>query len=112
MGEARREEAPQDCTTCGACCWSDEPRYIRVFAADERRMGREALALTEIVEGQRAMRFVGGRCVALQQVDGRWLCRIYRERPDACRWLERGSGTCLDIIQARDLIRSKRGSVD
>lgn len=71
-------------------------------------MGARSLALTAEVDGQRVMRFSQGRCVALEQVEGRWLCQIYPERPDACRWLERGSGTCLEIIQARDLIRSRR----
>ena len=75
-------------------------------------MGPEALALTSDDDGERVMRFAGGRCVALHQVDGRWLCRIYPERPDACRWLERGSGACLDIIQVRDLIRSRRPDGD
>lgn len=106
MSDAR--SAPSDCTACGDCCWSDDPRYIRVFAHDERRMGPEALAFTSELDGERVMRFSDGRCDALQHVDGRWLCRIYPERPDACRWLERGSGACLDIIQVRDLIRSRR----
>lgn len=103
---------PSDCTTCGDCCWSEDPRYIRVFANDEARMSPGALALTAIVDGARVMRFVDGRCVALEHVEGRWLCRIYLARPDACRWLERGSSTCLEIIQVRDLIRARAGSTD
>lgn len=100
---------PEDCTVCGACCFSAEPGYIRVFAADAERMDDAARALTEpfVVGGgeARAMRFVAGRCAALRRQGERWLCAIYPMRPDACRWLERGSGHCLDIIRASDLVR-------
>jgi hypothetical protein len=91
-----------DCTTCGACCFSPEARYIALFAVDEARMDGAALALTEVVGGRRSMRFSEGRCVALQ-IDGGYRCAIYTMRPDACRWLQRNSGAC------QEQIREKRG---
>jgi uncharacterized protein len=96
---------PEDCTSCGACCHSDQSDYIAVFGVDEARMDARALALTEQRDGRRFMRFAGGRCIALEEAQGRWLCAIYGMRPDACRWLERGSGTCQQMIAAHQLVR-------
>ncbi|MBW2453962.1 MAG: YkgJ family cysteine cluster protein [Deltaproteobacteria bacterium] len=109
---------PDDCTTCGCCCFSSEANYIRVFAADESRMDEPALDLTRVgpqpaldltrVGPQgRAMRFTEGRCTALR-IDGdppRYRCRIYPARPDCCRWLQRGSGECLAQIAAKSEVR-------
>jgi hypothetical protein len=88
----------RDCTCCGACCFSSALDYIPVFAVDEARMDDRALALTEIHAGSRHMRFSEGRCAALSISDGRLRCRIYQERPDACRWLQPESGACLQQI--------------
>lgn len=60
-------------------------------------MDERALALTSVVDGVRSMNFRHGRCVALQLEDG-YRCAIYPMRPDACRWLQRGSGECLRQI--------------
>ena len=92
---------PSDCCDCGACCFSDDERYIAVFAVDQARMGDHALAFTQLVEGRRCMRFKGGRCTALREAAGRWHCAIYDVRPDSCRWLARGSGHCLADIARR-----------
>jgi Fe-S-cluster containining protein len=94
-----------ECTSCGCCCFSTAPEYIRVFEVDEARMGGAELAFTEEVEGKRVMRFRDGRCGALEVRDGRYLCSIYEMRPDACRWLEPGSGAC------REHIRDKREEI-
>lgn len=91
---------PDDCTTCGCCCFATEANYIRVFAADEARMDERALALTRVGAQGRSMRFAAGRCAALR-IDGdppRYRCCIYPARPDCCRWLQRGSGECLAQI--------------
>jgi Fe-S-cluster containining protein len=63
-------------------------------------MDARARALTVERDGAVFMRFEGGRCAALRSEDGRHTCAIYAVRPDACRWLERGSGVCCDIISA------------
>jgi uncharacterized protein len=93
------DEVPA-CTDCGACCWSPDPRWIAVFEADAARMDARTLALTTVIDGRRHMR-MEGRCAAL---DGT-RCTIYPMRPDACRWLERGSSTCRTLIAARRLLR-------
>src|SRR5690606_26720245 len=75
------------CEDCGACCWSPDTRWIAVFEADARRMDAPAVALTAVIDGRRYLRMEGGRCAALRGTR----CAIYPMRPDACRWLERGS---------------------
>jgi Fe-S-cluster containining protein len=76
---------------------------VRVFAVDEDRMSAEALALTRFDEDRRFMRFEDGHCAALV-LDAKTntaSCRIHPERPDACRWLERGGGECLSHVAAK-----------
>lgn len=63
-------------------------------------MDSVALALTVTRDDRHFMRFASGRCEALRSEGGRLLCSIYAQRPDACRWLERGSGMCLDVLAA------------
>jgi Fe-S-cluster containining protein len=44
---------PSDCTTCGACCFSQAPDYLRVFGTDHERLGDDAERLTHFI-GNRA----------------------------------------------------------
>jgi hypothetical protein len=93
-----------ECTVCGVCCFSTLPEYVRVFGCDMDRMGDEARALTHFIGNrcymQLAQAGATSHCAALRLVAGeggrghQYLCSIYLERPDACRALERGSGTC------------------
>lgn len=88
-------DAP-DCVTCGACCFSELPEYVRVFGVDADRMDERALGYTEFDGHRSAMRMENGRCAALV-VDPdarRYTCAIYAMRPDVCRSLEPGSGAC------------------
>lgn len=94
-----------ECTACGACCHSDDLHWIRVFEADLERFAEADRALTFVDEVGRHMRFVdtptGRRCGALIVDEAGARCRIYTRRPDACRWLERDSGLCHQLIQLR-----------
>lgn len=92
-----------ECRTCGACCYGDE-LWVRLAAGDVERLGDErARRLTVLVENgrgfrARAMRMVGGRCVALRDAlpDGRGGgCSEYEARPGICRTFEAGSPDCL-----------------
>jgi len=87
---------PNDCTTCGACCFSQAPDYLRVFGGDYDRLGEDAERLTHFIGNRVYMRLEGGHCgaLAIDPASGRFLCGIYERRPDVCRWLERGSGYC------------------
>jgi hypothetical protein len=96
---------PEDCTQCGACCFSQEPDYLPVFEGDRARMSGEDPRLVEVLDGRAHMRMVEGRCAALRlerlerlerlgPATSRIVCAIYPVRPDVCRWLARGSGDC------------------
>jgi Fe-S-cluster containining protein len=87
---------PDDCTTCGACCFSRTPDYLRVFGTDYERLADDAELLTHVIGNRVYMRLAEGHCAALRIVPetGKYLCGIYERRPDVCRWLERGSGYC------------------
>jgi hypothetical protein len=97
-----------ECTECGCCCFNEEPTWIRVFHHDEERMSEKTLAMTHFIGEDRYMKWIDGRCVALdlEPQHGRVACQIHPERPDACRWLERGSHEC------RQQIASKRALVE
>ena len=86
-----------ECMACGVCCFSTLPEYVRVFGGDWDRMGDEARALTRFIGNRCYMRIHDGRCAALviDPVARRFTCAIYEERPDCCRALEPGSGSCL-----------------
>lgn len=109
----RDPAVPEDCTTCGACCFSTLPEYVRVFGCDHDRMDDRARELTHFVENRCYMRIEDGRCAALtlDAASGRFLCSIYEVRPDCCRGLERGSGACrgeLHEKRERPLIALER----
>ena len=84
------------CTSCGACCFSELPEYVRVFGIDYERMSERARTYVEFLGHRCYMRFEGGSCSALQidPVERRFTCAIYEDRPDVCRSLEHGSGNC------------------
>ncbi|AKT37949.1 YkgJ family cysteine cluster protein [Chondromyces crocatus] len=111
---------PEDCTFCGACCFSTLPEYIRVFGVDHDRMDDRARALTHFIGNRCYMRLDEGHCSALKldPQEGRFLCSIYEARPDCCRALDRGSGACrgeLHEKRQRPLIaleRLRQGKAD
>ncbi len=85
-----------ECTSCGVCCFSRAPDYLRVFGSDYERLGDHAPRLTEFIDNRAYMRLTEGHCAALtyHAESARFLCSIYEQRPDVCRALERGSGQC------------------
>ncbi|MCC6556251.1 MAG: YkgJ family cysteine cluster protein [Polyangiaceae bacterium] len=96
---------PEDCTTCGACCFSTLPEYVRVHGCDHDRMDDRARALTHFIGNRCYMRIEDRRCAALviDPEAGRFLCSIYEVRPDCCRALDRGSGHCRgELHEKRD----------
>ena len=95
------DEPPEDCTRCGACCFSDSPRHARVTGDDHRRLGDNAESLVAWIENLAFMRLERvtdslHKCIALtiDPESGTFACSIYETRPDVCRDLERGSGAC------------------
>ena len=91
-----------DCQTCGACCYGPED-YVDVKPADLVRMTRATLARhTDRLGARWVMRMQHGHCSALHARQGHYSCRIYAQRPNACRIVEAGSVECR-------VAREKRG---
>lgn len=99
---------PDDCTRCGACCFSESPRHARVTGDDHARLGDDAERLVAFIGNQAFMRLAGAeggpsRCAALEldPASGTFLCSVYARRPAVCRELERGSGACQGEIATK-----------
>ena len=89
-----------DCTSCGACCFGGHDCYIALLPQDRDRAIPTA-ATTEIA-GQRYMTMSCGHCAQLGATpDGRLICAIYDERPEACRAFRAGSFECNKARQHR-----------
>lgn len=89
-----------DCTACGACCFGGHDRYVALLPGDRDR-AVPASATTEI-GGRRYMAMTCGRCAQLTVTpEGRTLCAIYEDRPEACRAFRAGSFECLKARQHR-----------
>ncbi len=85
-----------DCQQCGACCFSETDRFVRVMGKDYAQLGETAEELVHFIEHRAFMRMEDGHCAALH-VDprtGRFTCQVYAVRPDACRELANGSPAC------------------
>jgi uncharacterized protein len=98
----------EECTRCGACCFSESPRHARVSGDDYERLGdADAARLVEFIGNQAFMRIEGAegtrRCAALviDPVSQSFLCSIYERRPAVCRELDRGSGGCAGERDAK-----------
>jgi Fe-S-cluster containining protein len=109
-----------DCRTCGTCCFSNLPEYIRVWGVDHDRLGPVADEVTHFLGNQCFMRLVDGHCIALEidPVAKRFSCSIYPRRPDACRGLMPASPVCRAEIHEKGerpllaieaLLRRRRG---
>lgn len=91
-----------ECLTCGACCFSELPTYVRVRGADYERLGDDAERLTFFEHNRCYLRMDGGRCAALTvQTSGRFVCSVYERRPAICRDLKRGGAACQAELDAK-----------
>jgi hypothetical protein len=101
---------PEDCTCCGACCFSGGRGYLALFAVDLGRFeARDRADLVDEVDGRPCMRMIEGRCAALRvdPAESRFVCAIYGRRPDVCRSLVRGSGECF-VHRSEKLERARK----
>ena len=95
--------ATYDCQTCGACCYGPED-YVDVKPADLVRMSKRTWTRHTARLGPRfVMKMTHGHCSALHARQGHYSCRIYAQRPDACRIVEPGSAECLNARAKRNL---------
>lgn len=97
-----------DCQSCGECC-RGEDGWVPVDGTDEPHvencpdLAKNLVLLRHGALVRRSLRMIEGRCFALSRsnTDGRVACRIYPDRPSACRALEAGSPACLEAIDRR-----------
>lgn len=87
-----------DCVTCGACCFSKNPRYLALLPDDAGR----ALPPENLFEhaGRTYVDFSSGHCLHLQLGGGQALCAVYEDRPEACRAFRAGSFECIKARRA------------
>lgn len=98
-------EGAPECLSCGTCCFSELPEYVRVFGCDLDRMDERSQALTHFIGNKCYMVMENGHCAALviDPVARRFVCSIYEARPDCCRGLERGGSACrADLHEKSD----------
>jgi Fe-S-cluster containining protein len=99
-----------DCLTCGACCHGDEG-WVPVDGRDEEHVRASpelARNLVFVRHGslvRRSLRMIGERCFALAVrgagAGAEVACRVYPDRPTACRELLAGSSECLESRRLR-----------
>jgi len=91
-----------DCVTCGACCFSRNPRYLVLLPEDTGR----ALPPASLFEdaGRTFVDFSCGHCTHLTLSEGRAECSVYEDRPEACRAFRAGSFECLKAIRANGVM--------
>ena len=94
---------PLPCLSCGTCCFSKLPHYVRVHGADHARIGAAVDELTHFDGNRCYMNMFEGHCAALviEASSHRFVCSIYESRPGTCRDLQRASGACQGEIQGK-----------
>ena len=96
-----REDVPEDCRSCGACCFGT-PRHVRVWGSDYARLGDAAESMVHWTADKAFLKLVISRCEQLEHRAEGVACRIYDRRPDACREFIRGSAACEAELDRRN----------
>ena len=91
-----------DCVSCGACCFSRNPRYLELLPWDAARSLPETSLFTE--EGRTFLRFDCGHCIHLDLSNGKAACGVYEDRPEACRAFRAGSFECVKARRANGVM--------
>jgi Fe-S-cluster containining protein len=91
-----------DCVTCGACCFSKNPRYLVLLPEDARRRLPETSLFAH--EGRTYVDYRCGHCVHLKLGDGQAVCAVYEDRPEACRAFRAGSFECMKARRANGIL--------
>lgn len=97
------------CTSCGACCFTTDPRYIELWQVDRDRLGPLLATAAQEINGRWFLRMTSGHCDSLtvDRERGLFLCSIYEHRPDACRAFAEDSAAC-ELIRKEALLSRKR----
>ena len=96
---------PADCLSCGACCFSQLPTYVRVTGDDWSRLGDRVETVAHFVGSRAYMKMAEGHCAALAVRKGgrgrEYYCTVYEQRPQICRDLARGSPQCQAELEQK-----------
>ena len=95
-----------DCKRCGACCCNTLENtklgfegYVEIDDPTSRLLTDRSLRKKLVSTDERGvphMRLLDGRCAALRgRIGGRVRCRVYGDRPRACRRVQPGDPECL-----------------
>ena len=93
-----------DCVSCGACCFSRNPLYLKLLPWDASRSLPPETLFSQ--EGQIFVKFDCGHCVNLDLSNGKAACGVYEDRPEACRAFRAGSFECVKAIRANGIFGS------
>jgi Fe-S-cluster containining protein len=115
-----------DCVSCGACCFSRNARYLQLlpwdFAAGRASGAMDLVDQSQAKEatpaapgslppeslftegGNTYVRFACGHCVHLDLSDGKAVCQVYEDRPEACRAFRAGSFECVRARRANGIM--------
>lgn len=106
-------DKPFDCVSCGACCFSRNPRYLQLLPYDAGRTLPPESLFTE--GGTAYVKFACGHCIHLDLSDGKAVCQVYEDRPEACRAFRTGSFECQKARRANGIlganVRDREGEV-
>ncbi|HBH44267.1 MAG TPA: hypothetical protein DDY28_07655 [Hyphomonas atlantica] len=91
-----------DCVSCGACCFSRNPRYLSLLPWDAGRSLPADSLFSE--QGQTFVKFECGHCVHLDLSNGKAACGVYEDRPEACRAFRAGSFECVKARRANGIM--------
>jgi hypothetical protein len=97
-----RWEAALDCVACGACC---RAAFDSVTISRRDPVVRRHPELIVHRESYVEILREGDHCAALERDEGRYLCRIYPDRPRTCRDFSLGGEHCLDARRRVGLSR-------
>ena len=94
-----------DCVSCGACCFSRNPRYLKLLPYDAARTLPPDSLIHE--GGETYVSFACGHCIHLDLSNGKAACGVYEDRPEACRAFRAGSFECAKAIRANGIMGEK-----
>lgn len=101
----KMSEQGYDCVSCGACCFSRNPNYLVLLPWDiSRTLPADSVFSAN---GQSYVRFDCGYCVHLDLSEGRAVCGVYEDRPEACRAFRAGSFECIKARRANGIMGEK-----
>lgn len=98
-----------DCVSCGACCFSRNPRYLKLLPWDASRALPPDGLFSE--NGETYVKFECGHCVHLNLSNGKAACSVYENRPEACRAFRAGSFECVKAIRANGIMGERARAV-